>query len=128
MEFGGRVGADPAVRLRRQLLEDRAGDEQIITIGVVAVSWAGTDAYVRAISLDTLFSQVSQGMQSVELVAALLWTGLITTALTFFLEVTALGELSSAETTVLFATEPLWGAAFAYIALNEHVGPETFAG
>ncbi|KAJ1496250.1 hypothetical protein T484DRAFT_1760155, partial [Baffinella frigidus] len=95
---------------------------QIITVGILALLWAGIDARYHNIPAVALFEQVSEGVHNAEVLAALLWTGLVTTALTFFLEVTALGALSSAETTVLFSTEPLWGAAFAYIALDEHEG------
>ena len=36
--------------------------------------------------------------------------------------------LTSAETTVIFSTEPLWGTAFAAYAFNEAVGANTFIG
>ncbi len=35
---------------------------------------------------------------------------------------------SSTETTVLYSTEPLWGAAFASVALGEHIGQSTLVG
>eukprot|EP00290_Baffinella_frigidus_P043884 CAMPEP_0180277308 /NCGR_PEP_ID=MMETSP0988-20121125/6857_1 /TAXON_ID=697907 /ORGANISM="non described non described, Strain CCMP2293" /LENGTH=421 /DNA_ID=CAMNT_0022248733 /DNA_START=207 /DNA_END=1471 /DNA_ORIENTATION=+ len=101
---------------------------QVITVGALATVWAAVDASLKGVEVSTLVGQVGDGMQNPQILAALLWTGLVTTALTVFLEVKALKELSSAETTVLFATEPLWGAAFAYVALQEHVGPETFMG
>ncbi|KAG5192453.1 hypothetical protein JKP88DRAFT_266157 [Tribonema minus] len=59
---------------------------------------------------------------------ALLWTGLITTALTVGFETVALKRLSAAESTVIFSTEPLWGTAFAVALLGEHAGLHTAAG
>lgn len=57
-------------------------------------------------------------------VGTLLWTGLGTTAGCSLVEAAALGELSSADATVVFATEPLWGAVFAFLLLGEHMGPQ----
>jgi len=59
---------------------------------------------------------------------AILWTGIVTTALTSYGENIAMKSLSSAETTVIFSTEPLWGTAFAAVALGESVGPNVFVG
>ena len=53
-----------------------------------------------------------------------LWTGVGTTAGCALVEAAALGELSSADATVVFATEPLWGAAFAFLLLGETMGPQ----
>ena len=53
---------------------------------------------------------------------AAVWTGLITTAANRLGETTALGKLSSAEASVLLATEPLWAALFAALLLGEQLG------
>lgn len=37
----------------------------------------------------------------------MLWTGIVTTALTIFIETQTLKTLSAAETTMLYSTEPL---------------------
>ena len=63
-----------------------------------------------------------------QILAAVLWTGLVTTALTSYGENFAMKSLSSAETTVIFSTEPLWGTAFAALYFGEHIGPNTFIG
>jgi drug/metabolite transporter (DMT)-like permease len=61
--------------------------------------------------------------------AAVAWTGLATTALNRFVETSALGKVSSAEASVILATEPLWAALFAALwlsdnafGLNDYVG------
>jgi len=74
------------------------------------------------------FSLVMTQLQSVPIATSVVWTGLVTTALTVLLQTTSLGVLSSTETTVLYSTEPLWGAAFASVALGEHIGQSTVVG
>lgn len=44
---------------------------------------------------------------------AVLWTGLISTSLNFFIELTALGRVPPSEASVLLASEPLWAAILA---------------
>eukprot|EP00802_Teleaulax_amphioxeia_P015636 Tamp_15728.p1 GENE.Tamp_15728~~Tamp_15728.p1 ORF type:complete len:315 (+),score=28.95 Tamp_15728:480-1424(+) len=60
--------------------------------------------------------------------AALLWIGLVSTALILLLETIALGVLPSSETAVVFSSEPLWGTLFAVLLLHEAVTPETILG
>jgi drug/metabolite transporter (DMT)-like permease len=62
------------------------------------------------------------------LAKAVLWTGLISTSLNFFLEVFALGQVPPGEASVVLATEPLWAAAFASIILGESMGWNDYAG
>ena len=52
----------------------------------------------------------------------LVWTGVISTALTVYMETVALKTLSAAETTLIFSTEPLWGTAFAALIMHEQLG------
>lgn len=60
--------------------------------------------------------------------AAAAWTGLITTAANRLGETTALGKVSSAEASVLLATEPIWAALFAALLLGESLGWNDGAG
>ena len=60
--------------------------------------------------------------------AAVAWTGFITTALNRFIETTALGKMSSAEASVILATEPLWAALFAALWLSEDFGADDYIG
>lgn len=53
---------------------------------------------------------------------AVLWTGLVTTALTMFIETQALKTLSAAEATLLYTTEPIFGSIIAAAVLNESLG------
>jgi len=56
------------------------------------------------------------------LLISLFWTGVITTALTIYMENVALETLSAAETTLIFSTEPIWGTAFAAVVVGEQLG------
>ena len=58
----------------------------------------------------------------------LFWTGVITTALTVYMETCALKTLSAAETTLIFSTEPLWGTAFAAAVMGEQLGMNAAVG
>lgn len=105
---------------------------QVGTVGIFSVIWALLDTSSGGAGLAGINAAASSVVDvlhtDVRLVPALIWTALFTTALTVWLETKALGKLSSSETTLLFSTEPLWGAAFAHAALGEHLGPNTFVG
>jgi drug/metabolite transporter (DMT)-like permease len=62
------------------------------------------------------------------ILAGLLWTGVVTTAMTIYMETSALKTLSAAETTLIFSTEPLWGTAFASVVMGETLGMNAAAG
>ena len=62
------------------------------------------------------------------ILGALFWTGVVTTALTIYMETVALKTLSAAETTLIFSTEPLWGTAFASVVMGETLGLNAVAG
>ena len=99
---------------------------QIVIIWVMMAGWAVADhggVTPLLAELRALFSN-----DGAELPMAILWTGLVTTALASFLEATALGEISASAATVVYSTEPLWGSAFAYAALGERLGPTAALG
>jgi drug/metabolite transporter (DMT)-like permease len=59
---------------------------------------------------------------------AWLFTGLVSTAGTLWLEVEALRDVSAPDAALVYATEPVWGAAFAAAALGERWAGATWAG
>ena len=59
---------------------------------------------------------------------SIVWTGLITTALTVYMETIALKTLSAAETTILFSTEPIFGSVCASVVLGETFGATGYVG
>jgi len=59
---------------------------------------------------------------------AVAWTGLVTTAMNRVIETTALGKVSSAEASVILATEPLFAALFSALLLAENFGLNDYVG
>ena len=105
---------------------------QVAVVALFSLGWAVADLAGGGAGLSgiaTAGTALAHALQSdPRLPAALLWTSVFTTALTVWLETRALGALSSAETTLLFSTEPLWAAAFAHAALGEHLGANVLIG
>jgi drug/metabolite transporter (DMT)-like permease len=58
----------------------------------------------------------------------ILFMGVGTTALTLYIEMDALKEVSAAMAALIYTTEPLWGAAFAWVLLNERWGTQGWVG
>ena len=73
-------------------------------------------------STEILLSPWMEWLTDPSLLFSLFWTGVITTALTIYMETLALKTLSAAETTLIFSTEPLWGTAFAAFVMGEQLG------
>uniref|UniRef100_A0A6U0SYC7 EamA domain-containing protein n=1 Tax=Eucampia antarctica TaxID=49252 RepID=A0A6U0SYC7_9STRA len=85
--------------------------------------WIGTEGS-SSYALPNLFFDNSLQIAA----GAVAWTGLVTTAMNRFVETTALGKVSSAEASVILATEPLWAALFAAIILSENFGINDYVG
>lgn len=95
-----------------------------VQLGVVAlasIAWAGADWLTGGIS--DVMSYMTPSA-----VGIILYTGLITTALTVALENIALEWVTASELAVLLSTEPLWAAAFSQFLLGETMGPGGLAG
>ncbi len=60
--------------------------------------------------------------------AAWVFTGLVSTAGTLWLEIEALRDVSAPDAALVYATEPVWGAAVAAVALGERWAGPTWAG
>ena len=92
------------------------------TVGLFSWLWVGFDSVHQGgdwvARIMTNFAHINDWT----VVEAILWTGIITTALTCFIENASMKNLSASESTVIYSTEPLWGTAFASVALGEHIG------
>lgn len=100
---------------------------QVSTTAFLCMVWCFVDGWIGiniSFGLPGLFVDPRLGMAA----AAVLWTGLITTALNWFVETTALGKMSSGEASVILATEPLWAALFAALLLSEDFGINDYVG
>lgn len=56
------------------------------------------------------------------------YMGVFTTAFTLVIEVEAMREVSSSLAAIIYAAEPLWGAALAWVVLGERWGLSGWAG
>ena len=59
---------------------------------------------------------------------SLAWTGLVTTALSIYMETVAMKTISAAETTLLMSSEPVTGSLFAAAIMGERLGPHSMIG
>lgn len=82
------------------------------------VCWSGGE-FQDACNVIPTMGDVVGWLSDPSILGMLVWTGLVTTAFTIYMETLALKTLSAAETTLIFSTEPLFGAAFAAVVANE---------
>jgi drug/metabolite transporter (DMT)-like permease len=97
------------------------------TVAICSIAWAMlSEGGASAMATDAwgIFASGGRGL----ILAALVWTGVVTTGFTTLVENAAMVHLSAAESTVIYSTEPLWAAAFASVALGEHLGLNTALG
>eukprot|EP00571_Detonula_confervacea_P004161 CAMPEP_0172312970 /NCGR_PEP_ID=MMETSP1058-20130122/18934_1 /TAXON_ID=83371 /ORGANISM="Detonula confervacea, Strain CCMP 353" /LENGTH=443 /DNA_ID=CAMNT_0013026539 /DNA_START=382 /DNA_END=1710 /DNA_ORIENTATION=+ len=73
-------------------------------------------------------SDIMVWLQDPQILGMLFWTGIVTTAFTIYMETLALKTLSAAETTLIFSTEPIFGAAFAATVAGESLGMDSVVG
>ena len=113
----------------------RLAAAQLLMVFVVSLSyllcWSPVaDGLPFADTCDALptASELVGWLSDPSILGMLFWTGIVTTALTIYLETLALKTLSAAETTLIFSTEPLFGAAFAGVVANECLGTEAAIG
>ena len=111
----------------------RLAAAQLLMVFLVSVSylvcWSPlTGGVSDACSVLPTVSDLQNWLQDPYTMGMLLWTGVITTAFTIFMETLALKTLSAAETTLIFSTEPLFGAAFAAAVAGECLGNEAAIG
>jgi drug/metabolite transporter (DMT)-like permease len=125
----------------RAMRRHQDGDKDIATpialtawqlAAVLALTGAWTMAAGGGAGLDHVVEQAralfDDPVGHAAVLGTILWTGVGTTAGCSLVEAAALGELSSSDATVVFATEPLWGAAFAAFLLGERMGPQCQVG
>jgi drug/metabolite transporter (DMT)-like permease len=102
----------------------------VATTAFIAMVWSLCDGWIgtapgwESMTLPNLL--IDPSMREVAL--AVVWTGVISTSLNFFLEIFSLGKVPSGEASVILATEPLWAAAFASLLLGEEFGWNDYVG
>lgn len=88
--------------------------------GLSAV-WAG--AVPRSVAQ---LAMVGKALWSKTAVSSLIYQGLLATAATSYIEQRAILTLSAADTTLIYALEPIFASLFASLFLHEHLGPMNY--
>lgn len=110
----------------------RLASSQLVTVFLVSLLYlacpdnlsflGGSSATGDVCNVISTGDEIISWLLDPQIVGMFLWTGIVTTAFTIYMETLALKTLSAAETTLIFSTEPLFGAAFAAIVANEVFG------
>lgn len=97
----------------------------IATTAALSLVWCVADGWMDFATNPDWFQLTLPGMAMEEsmrpVLSAVLWTGLISTSLNFFVELTALSKVKPSEASVLLASEPLWAALFAAAFYGSHL-------
>ncbi|KAL3788054.1 hypothetical protein ACHAW5_000518 [Stephanodiscus triporus] len=129
------VGFGTGVFLSEKMMTKEPDQALPITAGLVsataffAMLWCLADGWMtnpgwESMGLPGLF--MNANMRTVAL--AVLWTGVVSTSLNFYIEITALGRVPSSEASVILATEPLWASLFAAVLFHEQFGTSDYVG
>ena len=98
---------------------------QLGAVAVGAAVYAVADLGIRNFpSID----EVTGWLGDPFIVGALIWTGLVSTAMALFLETVSLKVVSASELTLLMTTISVWGAGLGYVALGEVLTPSGMLG
>ena len=117
-------------RMEKAIAKHPSSAKMLTAAQLLAVAGV-SDLYCAATSFQTPFpdaAQITHWLTTPAVLGALLWTGLITTALTVFFETLSLKHISAGEATLLFSTEPIWGSLFAAATMGETFGVQGLAG
>lgn len=94
---------------------------QLATIAFMCVGWLGYNIGVD----DSL--NIGSELASIS-IPALIYTGIITTSMSLWIEFNALKAVSATEAALIYTSEPLWGAAFSWLLIGERWGPTGWVG
>ena len=107
---------------------------QLVAVKAAADIWLLSDVALiplthgKCVGLPGSPAELVGQLSAPTVLAAVAWTGLVATFATVLVETVALSKISAQESTVLFSTEPLWGASFAALTLGERLDASSFAG
>jgi drug/metabolite transporter (DMT)-like permease len=93
---------------------------QCVAVGLVSLLW---------VLHDFNYSLPNFGyMWEPHRIAAIAWTGIVTTVFAIFLEGIALQTATATDAALTFSTEPIWAGFFGVLLLHETMGPEDYVG
>jgi len=99
---------------------------QTAVVGVAALIWMLAEGFSGGHLTDG--SMYAPILSDPKVAGSLLWTGVMTTALTRLGETKALSGISSSEASVLMTTEPIWAALWGSVLMGEVVGQSAYLG
>ena len=124
----------PSARLVSQALMKRFPENglqvsslQLISNAAIALAWCATEATGLIGTSDTAAFDLG-ALREPAVLGGVLYTGLVSTALTVLLQTRALSKLPATDSSVIVATEPLWAAGFAFVLLGEVLEPSAQIG
>ena len=129
------VGFGTQIYLSEKLVRDKPDQALPVVSTLIATTaflsslWCLADGWMtvdgwQAFTLPQLFFEPSLRTAA----GAVVWTGLVSTALNFNVEMAALIRVPPSEATVILATEPMWAALFAALFLGESFGANDYIG
>lgn len=93
---------------------------------------SGAAALFESHSLSKFFDDashfVSTAQHDTPVLVSLAWLGLVSTALTIWLQALAFKEVKASDASLILTSEPLWAAATAHVLLGETFGFAQYAG
>ena len=99
----------------------------LIAVALGALLWVSSDVGLSN-GLRSLGGFLEHAMEAPNVVLAILWTGLVTTAGTTLLENLAMKQLTGTESTIIYSTEPLFATLFGFLLLGESISTDTVIG
>lgn len=109
----------------RQAARITLGQISAVALGAIAYAFVSIPPSFWFYRGDLL---IRQWLTDPFILGAIAWTGLGSTALSIFLETTALRTIKASELTILMTSTSLWAAAFSYVTLGEIMSPTSLAG
>lgn len=97
---------------------------QVVTLAASMACWL-LATHDPANALQDVASLLSGGP---EVLAIVMWVGLVTTAAVLYVETVAMEKIDGTEAGIIFASEPVWATIFASLMLGESFGAQEGAG
>lgn len=93
---------------------------QCVAVGLVSYLWLMYDFH-------GVFPDFGYMMEP-HRIAAVAWTGIVTTVFAIYLEGVALQTATATDAAISFSSEPVWASIFGYLLLHEQLGLNSYVG
>ena len=93
---------------------------QCVAVGIMALIWVLYDFHGTLPNFGYMIEP--------HRIAAIGWTGIVTTVVAIFIEGIALQKASATDASLAFSTEPIWASLFGFILLHETLGINSYVG